>query len=111
MCIIIAERRSIAVEQHVEHPQSIMSREETGKQGGRGKKKGLDVIKTFSGNDPAYLTARIAVERPDILERMRMGSSAGGGRRKPMLTTWALGEASTCRPLSDCALMTRKRKT
>jgi hypothetical protein len=50
-----------------------MSREETGKQGGRGNKKGPDVIRTFSGTDPSYLAARIVRDHPDILDQMKAG--------------------------------------
>jgi len=39
---------------------------------GRGN-KALDTIKSFGGTDPSYLTARMARDRPDILEGMKAG--------------------------------------
>ena len=48
-----------------------MTKKEAGKLGGRGT-KAPDIIRGFGyGTDADYLTARIASERPDILERMK----------------------------------------
>lgn len=40
---------------------------------GNGRSRGDNITSTERGTDPSYLTARIARDRPDILERMKAG--------------------------------------
>jgi hypothetical protein len=52
-----------------------LTREEAGREGGRGK-KAVDTVNSFvgqNGNHADYLTRRIARDRPDILDRMKAG--------------------------------------
>lgn len=71
---IIAERWSITAQQHAQHPQSAKKR---GRPTGAKSKSSVTRFKSpGERNDAAYFTARIAVERPDILERMKAGDRA-----------------------------------
>ncbi len=67
---IFASRKSITAQERAHAAQPSQKQ-------GRPKKEGVkgDVVtlKTGRGNDPAYLTARIARDRPDILEDMKAG--------------------------------------
>jgi hypothetical protein len=51
--------------------RQLLTHQEAGRMGGRGNKAGSDT--TSFGRDAEYLTARIARDRPDILEDMQAG--------------------------------------
>ena len=66
-----AEARS--AQERAKNPKRIATKAEAGAKGGRGN-KAADNISSFShGTGADYLTARIARDRPDILERMKAG--------------------------------------
>ncbi len=50
-----------------------MTQQEAGKLGGRGNKARSDTTAFQGKRDVEYLTARIARDRPDIIERMKAG--------------------------------------
>lgn len=69
----VVKERMTAQERGENPPPPPMTPQEAGTLGGRGN-KAFDNIKSFIGGTSAdYLTARIARDRPDILERMKAG--------------------------------------
>lgn len=72
---IIAERKSLTVQQRAEEPRPLAEhRRPTNEE--RASKGDSITFTKGRGTDPDYLTARIARDRPDILERMQAGEYA-----------------------------------